>query len=262
MRLGVLMVMVVMALGCYERVVHDGWGELRRFEDKTAAIEDEGDGAGAPGQSEETGWAVLIKRFEGSTAGHQANRLVERLRTELGLRDVWLVQRPREALVLRGRFEQRGALDAQQTLRLTRGIELDGKRPFAASELTLLSGESPNEESPLDLRKHSGMYSLQVAVYDAEIGADFRAKAEQAARALREEGDEAYFYHGPNRSLVTIGLFGEEDLVQQGTVSTYGPRVTEVQKKYPYNLVNGLTLVERWANEPERPQPSFLVRVP
>ena len=63
------------------------------------------------------------------------------------------------------------------------------------------------------------LYTLQIAVYgrpdntDAtkEDLAQFRKSAEEAVVQLRREGEQAYYYHGPNRSMVTVGIFSEDD---------------------------------------------------
>jgi hypothetical protein len=91
-----------------------------------------------------------------------------------------------------------------------------------------------------------------------------------AAARLRADGDQAYFYHGPNRSLVTVGLFTEQDFgVEQQPapdggvlfIPTYGQRVRELQKKFSYNLGNGRTIIEKSGDKKLGEQPSFLVRV-
>ena len=90
----------------------------------------------------------------------------------------------------------------------------------------------------------------------------FRSKAaEKAAAQLRTQGEDAYFYHGPKRSLVTIGLFNDSDInVVNGSV-VYSPRVKEVQKRFPYNLGNGVTVVEKVEGKKIREQPSVIVKV-
>ncbi len=120
----------------------------------------------------------------------------------------------------------------------------------------------PAETVPLDVRAHSGMYTLQIGYYDDAFGPNFRNAAVKAAQTLREEGDPAYFYHGPHRSMVTVGLFTDDDLVQQGFQRVYGPNVKTLQEKYPYNLGNGRTVVERINGEIVGEQSSFLVRIP
>jgi hypothetical protein len=105
------------------------------------------------------------------------------------------------------------------------------------------------------------MYSLQIGFYDDAFGPDFRQAAEQAAAALHQQGEQAYYYHGPNRSLVTIGLFTENDFVQQGPQRAYGPQIKQLQQRFPYNLANGLTQIQKIDGRTIGEQPSFIVRV-
>jgi hypothetical protein len=124
-------------------------------------------------------------------------------------------------------------------------------------------------------------YTLQVARYGhtdrsqptPEELAGFREAAEQAVLELRREGDEAFFYHGPFGSSVTIGLFSEADYLTQIRDPSGGltnlPRPYEsaslasLRAKYPHNLVNGATLQSRRKGTDEMvTQGSFLVGVP
>jgi len=120
----------------------------------------------------------------------------------------------------------------------------------------------PAEIHPeLNLRPHAGMFSLQIGFYDDRFGQGYRRAAEEAAAVLREQGHEAYFYHGPHRSMLTVGLFAEGDFVQRNQRQAYGPRIIAVQETFPHNLGNGRTLVEKAKDGSTREQPSFLVRV-
>lgn len=121
--------------------------------------------------------------------------------------------------------------------------------------------QSTKEPHVHDLRRFVGVYTLQIGYYDDEYGKDFRAAAERAVVVMREDGHEAYFYHGPHRSMVTIGLFSEKDFVREGVSSVYGPRIREAQKTHPYNLGNGRTLIQKVRGESVGEQPSFIVKV-
>jgi|GEM_PF-1838132 len=125
------------------------------------------------------------------------------------------------------------------------------------------------------------VYTLQVARYGRirneqptpEELASARSAAEQAVLALRKAGDEAYFFHGPFGSSVTVGVFGEADYVAQvrgpdGAMTTLqrpyeSPLLTALRVKFPHNLVNGKTYEVRNKGADEATtQSSFLVRIP
>ncbi len=114
---------------------------------------------------------------------------------------------------------------------------------------------------------HMGRYSLQIGFWDEtyrEGRGDFRRAAEEQVMKLRSEGVEAYLFHGPLRSMVTVQLFGEADLIRRADGSVLpGPRVAELQERFPYNLANGqpfrLTI---FGKQQEDPQPSFVIEMP
>jgi hypothetical protein len=130
-----------------------------------------------------------------------------------------------------------------------------------------------------DLRNAGGVYTLQVAAYfnDGVMQQRKRAAAEKAAQ-LRAKGYEAYYYHGQSRSLVTVGTFGEDALVDKDgqvryvdvggerrqVATRYSDEVLELQKQpdCQYNLTND----NIWYNRDDRgkryPVQSMLVRIP
>ncbi|MDX1682597.1 MAG: hypothetical protein R3336_05720, partial [Phycisphaeraceae bacterium] len=164
--------------------------------------------------------------------------------------------------VYRGRYGDPSFPQARQDLRQTRLVMVDGERPFSQVRLVPITSETPGITGSMDLRQHGGLYSLQIAFFDHQYGPGYQKAAEAYARKLREEdGVEAFYYHGPHRSLVTVGIFDDHDFAREGAVHVYGARIRELQDKYPHNLANGHTLIERMGNE-ERTQESFVVRVP
>jgi len=81
-------------------------------------------------------------------------------------------------------------------------------------------------------------------------------------RVLREDGHEAYYYHGPYRSIIAIGVFDyNQAFVRAGTVDTYAPQIRELQKTFPYNLSNGVTLKQKINGQDIGEQKSSLIRV-
>ena len=114
------------------------------------------------------------------------------------------------------------------------------------------------------------LYTLQVAAYgrlDVEHPtekdlAQPRAAAEQAAAKLREEGEQAWYYHGPTMSMVCIGVFDQTDFDPQ-MPNFKSSKLRESQKRHPYNLYNGAGLkVKRKGDRNLTMQPSSLVEIP
>ncbi|MDX1565257.1 MAG: hypothetical protein R3236_07625 [Phycisphaeraceae bacterium] len=125
------------------------------------------------------------------------------------------------------------------------------------------SSTTPRRQTtPIPVKKHDlrtapegTYYTLQIAHYEnPDNPAERRKRAEEYAQQLREQGEQAFYYHGPNMSLVTVGAF-KDAVLRVGSVSRrgdgskrltvptpttrYSPEVEELQAKYPHHLHNG-----------------------
>lgn len=266
--------LVFLALpSCTTRVVHDSWDRYRAIADKGAkAAAAEQNPLGGPSNPNE-GWAILLEAFEGDKQEAQAARLVKRLRQDLSIPDVWIRQDGKKTCVMRGQYIDASDELARSDLRQTRMLVLDGARPYEAVELVPLGESARGGTSAMDLRQYAGkgLYTLQVAAFDEAYGKDFRKAAERYAAELRAKGDQAFYYHGHFLSLVTVGIFTDDDFKEIEVVQptskgvsrfkqrTYGPRIEYLQKTYPANLFNGYTVVETGPDGSKRDQPSFMV---
>ncbi len=121
-------------------------------------------------------------------------------------------------------------------------------------------------DSRLDLRTQAGRgaYTLQVGYYDANFGNDFRQAAEKAAKVLRDDGQQAYYYHGPNVSLVTIGVFGADAVATDPNSgqTVYGAEVIELRTQFPHHMANGREVIQYMPNGTKVREGSRLVRIP
>ncbi|WP_428389378.1 hypothetical protein [Mucisphaera sp.] len=210
-------------------------------------------------------WTIRAATYEGPRRHEAATTAATALQNnrDLDLNHAWIEDIQGMTYVYAGQFRRIDDRQTRQTLRAVRRFELHDGRPFSSAQFMPLSGTLLPSADPLDLAAHTGRYSLQIAAYDRAFGDRFRQAAEDAAANLREEGEEAFFYHGPHRSLVTIGLFEDRDFVTNAQgFRGYGPRIHQLQQRYPYNLLNGLTLEESKDGQSLGNQPSALVRVP
>lgn len=263
--LRLLLMMTMMAVvGCYTetRVVRDGWQGLHRIADRNKSSDrstdkDQGDANKNPAQ----GYAILMQTFRGSDRLSQANLQATRLMQERSVRDVWIRRTQSNVHLLRGHYPMPDVDRARQDLIDSRQLALDGGLPFRQARLISLAMLTDQPESSAwDLKQFPGMYSLQIGFYDEQYGQDFRPAAEKAVATLREDGEEAYVYHGTVCSLVCVGLFQESDLPSNAQgMQVYGAKILEVQKRYPYNLRNGLTIVKKVKGQTIT-QPSFVVK--
>lgn len=116
------------------------------------------------------------------------------------------------------------------------------------------------------LSRATGVYSLQVAVF--EPNDDFWEQKQAAAEYcefLRKKGYEAYYHHAAASSMVTVGSFGPEAVVNmpQG-LPTYSREVLALQKNelLKHNLLNGGVYYVRDDKGQRTPVLSRLVEIP
>ncbi len=229
--------------------------------------------AGHPGAGAGTWTIVLAVAEDEAGAGHA----LDMVRGRAGLRDAWIDDAGSYFSICVGRYESASAPGARTDLARLRAFEVDGSRPFATAVLAP-AGRTPARDGAdeLDLagvraaQGKQAMYTLQVAVYtrpdrkapSASELAEFRHAAEDAASQFRRGGEEAYYYHGPTASMVTIGVFTPRDYDPQDP-ARQSPALMDLRARHPYNLVNGKGLRERRAGEREwRMQPSFVAVIP
>lgn len=250
---------------------------------------------GSEAQAPQRTWSVLLGSFEGEQARATAQRALMAARAG-GVPDVRIDEPSTGALALRaGPYLGPDDPRARAALRAAQELEIDGVRPFG--QALLLPDEDAStaatdpaalpEEDLRSVRARLGpraVYTLQVGIYrrldDAQGGisaqelATIRKAAEEAVRALRARGEEAFYYHSEQSSSVTVGVFGEEDVVMQepdelGRMRPLpqprqSPRLLAVRATHPHNLVNGQGVATRrtGATGPSQLQPSFLVKIP
>ncbi len=260
----VLMVMMlfVVLTGCEPetRIIRSSWDSL--------PADPKPRNAGTPGNDPYQdpaggqGWAIEVTQITGSTRHDAARELVKQLRTGSGLSDLWIEDLNNTATIYHGRFKQASDPGIRNALAAVQQIEMDGVQPFANSQLVPLVGQGRAIADPFDLRQFIGYYSLQIGFYDAAYNGDFREAAEQAIRILREDGHDAYYYHGPHRSILAIGVFSyEQAFVRAGTTDTYAPQIRALQKQFPFNMGNGSTIIQKKDGVNIGEQKSSLIRV-
>lgn len=232
-------------------------------------------------------WTIVLAGFHGENHEAIARDVLERVQHQAGLREAALERRGKATLITFGQYDDPDSRTARQDLERLRNIEMTiggvAQRPFRHAFLIPPPGV-PGSIPEYDLRNvrrlHGPefLYTLQVGVYSREDGqapsasdlAEFRRAAEQAAIALRREGELAFYYHGPRRSMVTVGLFTREDFDPQ-TPGIESPALRATRQRFPYNLLNGggiretIAVTDRTTGQVmkrQRLQPSRLVNLP
>lgn len=222
----------------------------------------------AGGSPAPTGWRVVLSFVSGPDHERRAAVLRDRIAGVLGRSDVRVRSRGAGSVVTLGSYASVDDPAAQRDLERMQGFELDGRRPFAQAYL------QPPPPPPADpgsrpewnlatVRERLGpraVYSLQVGVYESRDRVRAKRAAEARVDELRRAGETAFYYHGPRRSMVTLGVFDERafDTRTQSVI----PAVRSLQRKHPHNLLNGEPILEDLGGDRPRPQPSVLVLIP
>lgn len=229
-----------------------------------------------PGRSarDQGKWTIVLAAFRGEEAIQAAQFAQARVASEAGLTNARIEERGQAFLLTLGRFDGPQDPNATAELQRVRNIQMRGVKPFEQALLTPpepTSGTNPQ----YDLRNVAQNfgpgfeYTLQIGSYGRDDGRapttadrdDARRAAEQAVAVLRSEGEQAFYFHGPNFSSVTVGLFRADEVDPQTGLRS--PAFYDLQAKFPLNLFNGAQRMVRLEGS-QRPQPqrSVLVRIP
>ncbi|MBX3358675.1 MAG: SPOR domain-containing protein [Phycisphaeraceae bacterium] len=216
-------------------------------------------------QAASGGWVIFIASFHDPeaaslvpgekvlTGAEQARVALSQIRTVGQLQGAYTQDRGAMTWVVLGSYDDPGKDEAQAELKRVQAIMVNGSRPYAGAFLAPpAAGGVAGSIPELDLRKvrarlgAAAMYTLEIGYYgrpdtqrpSADDLADFRKAAEQAAVQLRSEGEMAFYFHGPNRSSVTVGVFDDTDFDPQEPL-VRSPRLHQARKLHPYHLFNG-----------------------
>jgi hypothetical protein len=260
--------------------------DLERFRDEADEVLAPLTGAPTAAADGETAayWSIVLVAFTGDTQAQNAELGLAKVVNEAGLTDVFVEKRDKATVIAYGRYDGPDDPRAIADLDRLRTLRVGGQLPFASALLSPpdprhLSGSLPE----LDLRNakklfgdDNALYTLQVAIYGrgdrspstpAEVG-EFRKAAEQAAVLLRRDGELAFYYHAPERSMVTVGVFGQDDYDPLNRQGIEGFELMRARERHPLNLLNGQGIRERIAGvkgdgpSAYRLQSSKLVAVP
>lgn len=250
--------------------------DRRRAEGESIFAQD-GAAMGGPAAPWST-WTIALGVYPPEQQG-RARENLEWIRTVGGLSEARLERRSSGLVIAYGVYE--GASDpvAQRDLARLRETRVDGQRPYAGAVLTPPTSEAVaggnaawNLARVRAARGSDALYTLQIGVYGrleneaeptAQEVAQFRRAAETAVRELRDDGQEAFYFHAPHRSTVTVGVFGRADFDPINLPGYRGPALERAWAAHPYNLLNGQAIRERVpGTDQTRLQASSLVRIP
>jgi hypothetical protein len=222
-------------------------------------------------------WTILC--LEASDSQHRTNaeRLAEGLRNrrELDRRAVRVVHEAAVSRIYYGTYHQfqdkrsdqlRLEPRCSKDCRFLRSLAVSRVYPFLLARPVPMPGAS-GDPPEWDLRGARGVYSLQICYCIDKAGfPDRREGAVAIVRQLRREGEEAYYYHGPVKSLVCVSRFDESAVIEDGSGRRqYSQEVIKLQNRredFKYNTEWLQKLYRVLPNGRREAQPSFLVRIP
>ncbi len=213
-------------------------------------------------------WTIILGTFTGPDHRKVAGEAAARIIGETGLGGLRIEPRGKGTVIALGLYPEPND-EARRELDRVRELKMGNQPVFAGAFLAPPPAGSDVGLSPMyhlsKAREEFGpavRYTLQVAVYESPKREEAMRAAEQAAVVLRREGESAFYYHGQQRSMVTIGAFAESDVGLNGALPS--PALEALKRRHPLNLLNGnRPLVEtRVGSDKSTNQPSFLVMIP
>ena len=232
------------------------------------AMRAEGQRLFAPGEVGGTsaarrGWAVMLERFTAPQHATMATARRDQLEAALGRSDLQVRTTSSGSAILLGSYASASDPAAQRDLRWAQGLVVGNGRPYQRAFLAPPevggSGAQPEFNLASAKARHgkSAIYTLQIGVWELPDRERAKREAEREVIRLRQEGQQAFYYHGRQRSMVTIGVFRASDY--DAVTGAIDPSVRAAQAAFPHNLLNGETY--RAAGE-RRFVASALVRIP
>jgi hypothetical protein len=211
--------------------------------------------SGSPGDAargdDEQLHAITVGAVSGINHRAIASQQARDFTAATGLTGFWVEGNEYQSYVYYGRYPSRTDTKARRDLETLK--DLAAARRFRPSMIALtpvtqyLPTADGNAADAWDLRNShpDAVYTLQVGYYDEDFPGDRRRAAEAEVKRIREEeGFQAYYYHGPNRSMVMLYAFGEgafrmvrDD--QGGMRREMHPQIIALVRKFPLNLRNG-----------------------
>lgn len=228
-------------------------------------------------------YTIHLHRYEGQDRIKRAEIGKYACEERAKWKDVFIVTEQEASTLYWGRFNK--PEDAYSRLQAARQLRTPKGFPFQGAYIAPMPG-GPVGKPEYDLQNAPGMYTIVVECYcdNPDYGkpgtADNkgptivgrRAIAAKRVEELRQSGEEAYYYHGPVNSIVTIGAFPESSVVYSKDGAALQPQVADLRiqrvlSRHPLLFTNGNetsiavpdmnTGKARWVD-----RPSYIARIP
>lgn len=166
-------------------------------------------------------FTIYAGRLEGDSHVVRADKMKDQLISVTKMHDWYVVHEADKSLLYYGYYRaidndqdsdtQRAQMDRAKISLMSDPM---GDRPFRGATLVPLTAADPIAPAEWDLRNAPGDCTLQIGVYMGS--AERKQAAVEAVKAARAQGIEAYYYHGPNQSLICVGHWPASAYRQEG----------------------------------------------
>lgn len=217
-------------------------------------------------------WAALIGSVEGKNHKQDAERIVQQLEASTSLNEYWVHDLGDHSMIYYGRYDSMRTKDSLRDRQILQTLATQGKikQKFISIVPVTLTDRGRMPEYELSMAaQQGGIYTLQIGYFeDQENPTAAKAAAEDYVKQLRESGEKAFYSHGPHRSMVTVGVFGESAVESRRDPlgrhqAFYSQAVDAMLAKYPFHSVNGeQAVVANKSTGQKTPQRPFLVKIP
>jgi hypothetical protein len=236
-----------------------------------------GGGAGKPIGTAEN-YTILLRVFRNTmNAGHvaEARRWKEETEKNAKWKDLFIVHRDDHSMLYWGRF--RWAQDAEGDLKKAKGyVSPSGVRVYPGAILMPMPGkEAEQVEYRLDGAPKEAVFTVLLAIFYDVPEAEYVGRKQFAldyCRQLREEGLPAFYRHGENQSVVTVGAFAASAVAKEtkdgkATHIARDETVKAIFRRFPDLAVNGnqrliWTVNQKTGKYMRVPDSTYLVVIP
>lgn len=160
-------------------------------------------------------YTIYAARVEGDLHVQRANSLRTKLVATTKMPDWYVIHEETSSVLYYGYYKaileevdrgesRRAQFDRQKVDMIT---DEAGNRPFQRALFVELASPDPTANPKWNLVNAPGAYTLQIGVYRGTP--ERKQAAIDAVKAARDQGIEAYYYHGETASLVCVGNWPE-----------------------------------------------------
>jgi hypothetical protein len=253
----------------------------------------------APLRPGDAQWTIYCQAVAGPDHVARANAYKQYLVDTFRMTDWYVIHQEDQSVIYYGFYRAISDAKAKADRKAVDDLkDQSGNKLLGACMFVEVSAPDPSAPPQWDLRNAQGYWTVEIAMYKEHP--QRKQAAVDAVRAARDQGIEAYYYHGPTASSVCIGAWPREAVREQETAEEYNsdptqdllvlpqpvsddaefrnregrrikalaPRVDAVDPsliatfaKYPTHAVNGEVFVQQ-LNGKNVESPSKLVRIP